>query len=224
MKERCAGMAVVLALLVAFGIGMAQQDIHGVLDPKTLGVTIDSVYMVPPDQVFPTTGWAAQGTTLDSFDFPDIPSWPTTLTIYAVIGTFQSTTTIVNPLHQKWYPLNYMGSRVPFVLFWGAGDPAVEEPRTAVEPPQLLNVSPSVVTGQMTVRLQPMGPGRPAVDIHDAVGNVVRTLECTAGADGRATATWNREDGFGCLVPEGVYFCRYAASGAIAVRKVLVTY
>jgi flagellar hook assembly protein FlgD len=62
------------------------------------------------------------------------------------------------------------------------------------------------------------------VEIHDAVGNVVRSLDCTAGADGVATATWNHEDDHGRLVPEGVYFCRYAAAGGAAVRKVLVTH
>jgi flagellar hook assembly protein FlgD len=76
----------------------------------------------------------------------------------------------------------------------------------------------------MTVRLQPVGNSRPVVEIHDAVGNVIRSLDCTAGTDGMATATWNREDEFGQLVPEGVYFCRYAAADVIAVRKVLVAH
>jgi hypothetical protein len=53
---------------------------------------------------------------------------------------------------------------------------------------------------------------------------LVRSLGCTAGADGAATATWNREDEFGRLVPEGVYFCRYAASDVIAVRKIIVAH
>jgi hypothetical protein len=56
------------------------------------------------------------------------------------------------------------------------------------------------------------------------MGNVVRSLDCTAGADGAATATWNREDEFGRLVPVGVYFCRYAGTDVIAVRKVLVAH
>jgi hypothetical protein len=76
----------------------------------------------------------------------------------------------------------------------------------------------------MWVRLQPAGPGRNVVEIHDAVGNVVRSLDCTVGANGLATATWDREDWLGHVVPEGVYFCRYAAAGVVAVRKVLVTH
>ena len=78
------------------------------------------------------------------------------------------------------------------------------------------------MTGQMTVRLQPVGTGRPVVEIHDAVGNVVRSLGCIAGSDGIATATWNRKDESGRLVPEGIYFCRHAGADVIAVRKVLV--
>jgi len=227
MKKRCAGMAVVTLLLVAFGIGKAETDFHGVLDPRNVGsgTVIDSVRVTPPGTVYATPSWHGQGMILDTFDFPNLDAWPTKLEIYAVTNAIVYTTTINNPKGDSWYFLQYPNPNAPKVKFYGAGGgPAVEEPRTAVEPLQRLTVSPSVVTGQMTVRLQPVGPGRAVVDIHDAVGNVVRTLECTAGADGRATATWNREDGFGCLVPEGVYFCRYAASGVAVVRKVLVTH
>jgi hypothetical protein len=128
---------------------------------------------------------------------------------------------IADPVGHMWY--GDFGMSV-YVMFYGAEEPGVEEPGLAAAPQPRLAVSPSVVTGQMTVRLQPVGTGRPAVEIYDAVGNVVRSLSCTAGADGVATATWNREDEFGRLVPEGVYFCRYAAANVIAVRKVLVAH
>jgi hypothetical protein len=62
------------------------------------------------------------------------------------------------------------------------------------------------------------------VQIHDAVGNVVRSLDCAVEADGAASATWNREDDRGRLVPEGVYSCRYATADLVAVRKVLVVH
>jgi len=57
------------------------------------------------------------------------------------------------------------------------------------------------VTGQMSVRLQPVGTSRPVVEIHDARGNVIRSLECVTVSGGAATATWNREDDRGHLVP-----------------------
>jgi hypothetical protein len=110
------------------------------------------------------------------------------------------------------------------VKFYGTGYGGVEESKPSVDGLPRLTVSPSVVTGQMTVGLQPVGNSRPAVEIHDAAGNVVRSLDCTAGADGFATAIWSREDDCGRLVPEGVYFCRYAAADVIAVRKVLVAH
>jgi len=108
------------------------------------------------------------------------------------------------------------------VMFWR--DPGVEESKPSAERLPRLSVSPSVVTRQMTVRLQPVGTSRQVVEIYDAVGNVVRSLDCIAGTDGAATATWNREGEFGRLVPEGAYFCRYAAADVIAVRKVLVAH
>jgi hypothetical protein len=226
MKKRCTGMAVVLALLVAFGIGRAQPtDFHGVLDPHgtNKGAVIDSVTVVPPDTTFRTANWMTDGQKVDTFDFPDLPGWPTDLWVYGVVAGVAAQAHIAGPVGGQWYPFG-MGTAVPNVMFYGAGGGAVEESRPAIGPQQCLNVSPSVVTGQMTVRLQPVGPGRAVVDIHDAVGNVVRSLDCTAGANGLAVATWNREDGFGRFVPEGVYFCRYAAAGVVAVRKVLVTH
>jgi len=221
MNKRCAGMAVVLALFVAFGIGRAQTDFHGVLNANNRGTVIDSVTVAPPDTTFRTAGWQGQGMEIDTFDFPDLASWPTDIWVFGVVDAAPQMLHIPTPVGGKWYALGF-GTVTPFVMFYGSGGGAVEESRPA-EPPQRLNVSPSVVTGQMTVRLQPVRAGRSVVEIHDAVGNVVRSLNCTAGADGLATTTWNREDGFGRLVPEGIYFCRYAASGVVAVRKVLVT-
>jgi hypothetical protein len=219
MNKRCAGLAVVLVLLVAFGIGRAQTPFHGVLNPGGNGVVIDSVTVSPPDTTFRTAGWSATGTEIDTFDFPDIAQWPTDVWVFGVIGAFP-TQQHYSPVEQTWYPFG-AGSHPAFVLFYST-EPAVEESRPA-EPRHHLNVSPSVVTRQMTVRLQPAAPGKSVVEIHDAVGNVVRSLNCTTGPNGIATTTWNREDGFGRVVPEGIYFCRYAASGVVAVRKVLVT-
>jgi hypothetical protein len=220
-KKRCAGTAVVLALLVAFGIGQAWVYFTGVLNPNNKGTVIDSVTVVPPDTTFQTAGWQGQGVKHDTFVFPDLPQWPTDLWVYGTINGLPAATHIVDPEGHKWYPFG-VGTIVPFVMFHDYV--AVEEPRSAVEPRPRLAVSPSVVTEQMTVRLQPVGTSRPVVQIHDAVGNAVRSLGCTTGADGTATATWNREDDRGRLVPEGVYFCRYAGAGVTAVRKILVAH
>jgi len=168
---------------------------------------------------FPTAGWGPHPP-MDTFNFPGVSGSPATVTLHGTVN-FPISKLISHPLPDTWYPL-CMGVVTSYVLFHG--EIGVEESTPAVERLQCLNVSPSVVTGQMTVRLQPVGTGRPVVEIHDAVGNVIRSLNCTAGASGAATATWNRKDDFGRLVPEGVYFCRYAASGAAAVRKVLVAH
>jgi len=212
-------LAVVLVLLAAFGIGRAQTPFHGVLNPNNNGTIIDSVKVGPMDLTFRTAGWQGQGAEYDTFNFPELESWPTDIWVWGAVGVFPVERHIPTPVNLQWYGFG-AGSNPAFVLFYTEG--GVEESRPA-ELTQRLNVSPSVVTGRMTVRLQLAGPGRAVVEIHDAVGNVVRSLDCTSGADGIATASWNREDGFGRLVPEGIYFCRYAASGGVAVRKVLVT-
>jgi hypothetical protein len=222
MKKRCAVMAVVLVLLVAFGAGQAQQGFHGVLYANHFSTVIDSVVVVPPDTAFLTAGWQGQGTTYDTFDFPDLASWPTDLRVYGVVSGQPAWMRIVSPVGRQWYPLGMGGA--PYLMFYGEGVGAVEESKPAVASRQCLTVSPSVLTGQMTVRLRPAQTGRPVVRIHDALGNVVRSLDCAFGADGVATATWNREDDRGHLVPEGIYFCRYAGADVIAVRKVLVAH
>jgi len=140
-------MAVAFVLLVAFGIGRAQTDFHGVVNPYGKEVTIDSVLVVPPDTVFPTAGWMSDGTKVDTFDFPDLDQWPTELRVYGVVNGLFAGKVIVGPRGGKWYDFG-VG---PFVMFYDtAGIYAVEEPGTALEPRELLTVSPSVVTGQLT--------------------------------------------------------------------------
>jgi len=219
-KKRCAGMAAVLLLLVAFGIGNAAQ-FHGVLNPNNHSAVIDSVTVIPPDTTFLTAGWMSEGQEYDTFDFPDLPQWPTDLWVYGVVSDMPVVTYIAAPDRHKWYTFGW-GTHPGFVMFYDYV--AVEEPEPAVEPLPRLAVSPSVVTGQTRLTLQPVGTCSPVVEIHDALGKVVRSLDCAFGSDGTATATWNREDDRGRLVPEGVYFCRYTGADVIAVRKVLVAH
>ena len=219
MNRRCAGLVAVLVSLVAFGKANADISFHGVIDPLLYVMQMDSVKFTPPDTAFLTPDWGSHPP-MDTFDFTGVTSWPETLRLYGTISGFPSYRWIADPLPDIWYPLG-MGTG-PYVTFYG--DYGLEESKPSVERPPRLTVCPNVVTGQMTVKLQPVAASRPVVEIYDAVGNVVRSLGCTAGTDGAATATWNREDEFGRLVPEGIYFCRYAASDVIAVRKVLVAH
>jgi hypothetical protein len=216
MKNRCAGLVVVLVSLAAFGVAYA--DFDGVIDPQTTVTRIDSVKLTSPNLAFLTAGWGSH-LPYDTFRFTGVPTWPESITLYGTVNSIPANTLIPNPKPDTWYRVG-MGAVASLVEFYSHY--GVEESKPAVAPLPRLAVSPSVVTGQMTVRLLPVGTSRPVVWIHDAVGNVVRSLDCTAGTDGGATATWNREDDHGRLVPEGVYFCRYAGADVIAVRKVLV--
>jgi len=219
MNKRCTGLAVVLISLVAFGV--ANADFDGVIDPGVTVTQIDSVTLTQPNMTFLTPGWGSH-TPLDTFRFTDVPARPASIMLYGTVNGIPANTLIMNPKLDTWYNVG-MGVVRALVEFTDE-QVGVDESRSGAEHLQRLAVSPSVVTGQVTVRLQPVGIGRPVVDIHDAAGNVIRSLDCTAGANGAATATWNRKDDFGRLVPEGVYFCRYATGGVVAVQKVLVTH
>ena len=220
MKKRCAGLVALLLLLGAVGIGNAEMYFGGVIDPRTTTTQIDSVMFTSPDMTFLTPGWGSHPPR-DTFTFTGVTAWPASLVLSGDVNGFPTDVTIPDPKADTWYSIG-VGIFVPLVQF--GYYPGVEESKPVGERLQCLAVSPSVVTGQMTIRLQPVGTGRPVVEIHDAVGNVIRSLGCTAGTGGLATATWNREDDRGRLVPEGVYFCRYAAAGVVAVRKVLVAH
>jgi len=220
MKKSCTGLAVVLVSLVAFGVANAQISFNGVVDPNGIVTRVDSVNLYTPDFTFFTAGWGTH-LPMDTWRFTGVSAWPASMIVHGT-GPFAFHVTIQRPDTGIWYNLGF-GTKTPKLWLFGTGA-GVEESKPAVERLQCLAVSPSVVTGQMTVRLQPTATGRQMVQIHDAVGNVVRSLDCTAGAGGFASATWNREDESGRLVPEGVYFCRYAAADVIAVRKVLVAH
>ncbi len=224
MKERCAGLVVVLVSLVAFGVGNAQTPFHGVIDPNTHTVTVDTaiVTLHSVTDTIPTPGWTAAGAGVDTFDFGNLDGWPLAVTLLGTIDGSPNTSYFSSPAPDTWYRFAYGGITAPRAMFFTLD--GAEESRSAIEPRPCLNVSPSVVTAQMMVRVQPARPDRPVVAVLDAAGNLVRSLNCTAGANGLATAMWHREDGLGHLVPDGVYFCRYAASGAIAVRKILVAH
>jgi hypothetical protein len=221
MKKRRAGLVVALLSLYAFNVASAEIEFGGVLDPLAFVVQMDSVKFMPQDTVFLTPGWGSHPP-MDTFIFTGVTVWPETLRIYGTVDSLPASVWIRNPLPDTWYHIG-LSPTSPMVMFWGDYN-GIEESKPVAAPLPRLTVSPSVVTGQMTVKLEPVGNGRQVVEIHDAVGNVVRSLDCTTVTDGVATAIWNREDEFGRLVPDGVYFCRHVGAGVTAVRKFLVAH
>jgi hypothetical protein len=208
-----------LVSLLAFGVANAEIEFAGVIDLRLWVIQVDSVSLESPHMTILTPGWGEYPSP-DTFVFTGVTAWPETLVLHGIAGGLPLHFGYVPPVPERWYPIGF-SLAPPYLWLCGTGY-GVEESRPLVEHTPRLTVSPSVVTGQMTIRLQPVGTRRPSVEIHDAVGNVVRSLPCVTGTNGVATATWNRQDDRGRLVPEGVYFCRYAASDVIAVRKVLV--
>jgi hypothetical protein len=218
VKVRCVGQIAVLVSIIIFSVAYADIEFVGVLYAGATLTQIDSVGMTPPYNVFFTPDWGSPPPT-DTHVFTGVAAWPESVRVHGTINGFPFVLSIAEPVDHREYSDFGMSIRVMFY-----GDYGIEESKPLAERPSRLTISPSVVTGQMTIRLQPVGTSRPVVQIHDAVGNVIRSLDFTAEAEGAVTATWNREDDHGRLVPEGVYFCRYAAADVIAVRKVLVAH
>lgn len=225
MKIRSAGLAVVILSLVAFGIGNALTPFSGVINPNTDATVVDTAILnvLTATDTFLTTGWNASGTTLDTFQFPDLSAWPSKVTLIGTIKGTPNTSVFTAPLPDTWYRFQYGSPVAPLVEFISPGQ-GLEESGSPRELLPRLSVSPTVVTSQMAISVRPVGSSRPVVEVLDAAGNLVRSLTCTSGANGLATTVWNRDDGQGRLVARGVYFCRYDAPGAVAVRKVLVAH
>jgi len=217
-----------LLLLVGVHASLANpyiEDLVGWLSTGSHAVAVDSATVLDCGGGFMfylTTGWGGDTGIVDTFDFQPEPEFPPMgITLFLTQDDSALLFSTPNIVPDTWYTIPG-APRQAEVLF--ATLASMEEDRGPLLGRARLAVSPSIVTGQMTLRLQPVGTGRSVVEIHDAVGNVIRSLDCTAGTDGVATATWNREDESGRLVPEGVYFCRYAVADVIAVRKVLVAH
>jgi len=217
-----------LLLLVGVHASLANPepiDFVGLLSTGSHVVSVDSATVLDWRGGFTsyhTTDWRGDTGIVDTFHFlPERYDLPMVITLFLM----QDDSTLLYPIpglvFDTWYMIPGAPRQAKVLIGWWTG---LEENLRPLLGRTDLTVSPSIVTEQMTARLQPGGTGRPVVEIHDAAGNVVRSLDCTAGAGGFASATWNREDESGRLVPKGVYFCRYAEADVIAVRKVLVAH
>jgi hypothetical protein len=219
MKKCCSGLAVVLVSLVAFGIGHAQVNFHGVLNPNARSVWVDTVIItVPPTpETIITTGWGSDSVAFDTFDFPSLTVWPVMVELHARIDTLYTVQTFPAPQNGTWYVFLHMPPPQPKVMFY---EPTgVEEPGTGIASRPRLSVSPSVLTDQVTIQAQVAGRGAVRLEVVDAAGNRVRSFS-TSGRT--VTMVWHGDDDAGHSLPEGIYFCRLAVGEATSVAKVLL--
>jgi len=221
MKKCCSGLAVVLLSLTVFGVGRAQVDFHGVLDPNNHSLWIDTVVIIvppTPETVF-TTGWGADSVGVDTFDFPDLTAWPLLVELHGRVDTVRTRQVFPAPVNGQWYTFMQAPPPPPKVMFYG--ETGAEESRPGMEVRPRLSVSPSVLTDKVTVRAQVAGPGTVQLEIVDAAGNVVRSLG-THRPGNAITEVWPGDNDAGQKLSEGVYFCRLSIGDDAVVRKVLL--
>ena len=221
MKSSVLTCGVILLLAVA-GPASAQQDFRGVLSPNGHDFWVDTLIISHGTEMetLAITGWGGDSTVpVDSADLPDM-IWPACIDIRCRVDGTRSSQVIIAPVQEQWYRVEAGSPPTPKIMFYMAA--GVEElPGTGTRP--ALSVTPSVLTGRVLVRGQATG-GRPvSLAVFDATGSPVRSLHSAPDpATGVLEAVWHGRDDEGRVLPEGVYFCRLATGGAVAVRKVLI--
>jgi hypothetical protein len=222
MKQCCSELAVVLLSFAAFGRGHAQIDFHGTLNPNGHATWVDTaIVSVPPAvDTFLTPGWGSDSTAYDTFDFPDIPDWPTLVELRARVGGLPTQQMFPIPQNGAWYSFTGVPPPPPKVTFWSLTHGIGADAGSAAPRPEL-RVSPSVLVDRATIQALVAGRGPARLEIADAVGNRVRAFS-TDDPCRVITRVWRGDDDAGRSLPEGVYFCRLAVGGTTAVRKVLL--
>jgi hypothetical protein len=213
-------MLLLIAVLAATG-AQAQVDLHGILTTGNHTARVDSVSLeVGGAQMFLTPGWGGDPGVVDSFDFPSLPIWPIMAVIFGDVDGAMTITLCAPFVPDTWYVIGDPGPGETRVLFWRSA--GIKE-LPGVGARSALSVTPSVLTGHALVRGQ-VSAGRPfSLSVFDAAGNTVRTFRAAPDpAAGVVEAVWRGRDDAGRVLPEGVYFCRLATGGAVAVRKVLI--
>jgi len=100
---------VLLTTLVIFAApASAGWAVFGVIQGDVdSSVTVDSTRFLMPgggEITYPTDGWYAAPSALDTFVFPDLPDWPQLIMSFAWIGTLPVIQPIMEPVSDSWYP------------------------------------------------------------------------------------------------------------------------
>ncbi len=100
---------VLLTTLVIFAApASAGWAVFGVIQGDVdSSVTVDSTRFFIPgggEITYPTDGWHAAPSALDTFVFPDLPDWPQLIMSFAWIGTLPVIQPIPEPVSDSWYP------------------------------------------------------------------------------------------------------------------------
>ncbi len=220
--KNCVLTCCVVLLLAAAGPMYAQDDFRGVVSPNGHDFWVDTLIVTigVESETLAITGWGGDSTVpVDSADLPDV-IWPMAIDIRCRVDGTRYSQVITAPVREQWYRVEGCSPPPPKIMFYTQA--GVEElPGAGARP--ALSVTPSVLTGRALVRGQ-VSAGRPfSLSVFDATGNTVRAFHSAPDpTTGVVEAVWRGRDDAGRVLPEGVYFCRLATDGAVAVRKVLL--
>lgn len=88
--------------------------------------------------------------------------------------------------------------------------------------PAFAGIAPNPFTRATTIHFAAPSRGRVRLTIHDLAGRRVRTLlDGAAAGDAGGAVRWDGRDETGRALPAGVYFCRLAAGGAQAAKRIV---
>ncbi len=199
-------------------------DFVGLLSTGSHVVSVDSATVLDERggfRSYHTPDWGGDTGIVDTFHFlPERYDLPIVITLFLMQDDSALLFPIPDLAFDTWYMIPGAPRQTEVLIGWWTG---LEEDRRPSLGRAGLTVGPSIVRANTTIRAEHVPGTDCAFTLFDAVCNRVRTLR-TRASRGAATATWNGEDDAGRRLPEGVYYCRYAAADAIAVRKIIVAH
>ncbi|MDD2889688.1 MAG: T9SS type A sorting domain-containing protein [bacterium] len=86
----------------------------------------------------------------------------------------------------------------------------------------LNSISPNPFNGKITFKYSCASPSKVSIAIYDLTGRLVKNLTNKDHKSGSYVSHWNGQDNFNKPLANGIYFCKFSAGNAKAIRKLIL--
>jgi hypothetical protein len=208
-----------LAVAALAASGAQAVSLLGVLEGVGHYAKVESVSVVVGGvpEMHGTAGWEADTAMTDTFAFPEMQSWPTSMKAFVLTDTSRLMRVLRADtlVEDSWYTLP--GPQQPRLKMVTA--PTGLDARPEQTSPSRVAVWPSVGAGAVTISARGPFAGPARFEVYDAAGNIVRVLSVPGTG---AAIVWPGDDNAGRRVAAGLYFVRLISGSGSAMAKVVL--